>query len=101
VVRPALNRRIQSLAAWSAYVRWCAAKGIDAVSHARFGRLARWRKERIGGTAWYLDCELAEGYTDLPHTRESKVPPKACHLAIHRPRRTREVPAPSEQRLNS
>ena len=28
-------------------------------------RLARWRKDRIGGTVWYLDGELAEGYADL------------------------------------
>jgi hypothetical protein len=48
VERPA-HRRVQSLAVWSAYARWCAARGIDAVSHARFGRLARWRKDRIGG----------------------------------------------------
>ena len=28
------------------------------------GRQARWRKDRIGGTVWYLDCGLAEGYAD-------------------------------------
>jgi hypothetical protein len=65
VVRPALNRRVRSLAAWSAYSQWCADRSLVAVSHARFGRLARWRKDRIGGTVWYLDCELAEGYADL------------------------------------
>jgi hypothetical protein len=30
-----------------------------------FGRLARWRKDRVGGTVWYLDAELAEGYVGL------------------------------------
>jgi hypothetical protein len=35
------------------------------VSHAMLGRLARWRKDRIGGRVWYLDCELAEGYAEL------------------------------------
>jgi len=33
-----------------------------AISHAMFGRLARRQKGRVGGTVWYLDCELAEGY---------------------------------------
>jgi hypothetical protein len=50
VIRPALGRRVQSLAVWSAYLRWCSVRGIDAVSHAGFGRLARWRKDRIGGS---------------------------------------------------
>ena len=68
VVRPALNRRVQSLAVWSAYAQWCADRGLDAVSHARFGRLARWRKDRIRGAVWYLDCELAEGYAGLAVT---------------------------------
>jgi hypothetical protein len=74
VARPALNRRVRSLAAWSAYSQWCADRGIEAVSHARFGRLARWRKDRIGGTVWYLDCELAEGYGDLAHLAPAPEP---------------------------
>ena len=41
-----------------------------------FGRLARWRKERIGGTVWYLDCELAEGYAELAPAREPKALPR-------------------------
>ena len=42
---------------------WCADRSIDvAVSHAMFGRLARWQKGRIGGAVRYLDCELSEGY---------------------------------------
>ena len=45
---------------------------MTAVSHAMFGRLARWRKDRIGGTVWYLDCELAEGYADSEPVREPK-----------------------------
>ena len=48
---------------------------MTTVSHARFGRLARWRKDRIGGTVWYLDCELAEGYADRTSDRMSE--PKA------------------------
>jgi len=78
VVRPLLNARVRSLAMWKAYVRWCAVRNLDAVSHAMFGRLARWRKDRIGGAVWYLDCELAEGYADLaPHrAREPKAFPR-------------------------
>jgi hypothetical protein len=63
VVRPALNRRVRSLVMWEAFRMWRADRSIDvAVSHAMFGRLARWQKGRIGGAVWYLDCELAEGY---------------------------------------
>ena len=63
VVRPVLNRRVRSLVMWEAFQQWCADRSIDiAVSHAMFGRLARWQKGRIGGAVWYLDCELAEGY---------------------------------------
>ena len=56
VVRPRLNGRVQSIAVWSAYKAWCAQCGYGAVSHAMFGRLARWRKDRVGGTVWYLDA---------------------------------------------
>ena len=75
-MRPRLNRRVQSLAVWSAYLQWCADRGLEPVSHAMFGRLARWRKDRIGGTVWYLDCELAEGYAGLAPRREPKAPPQ-------------------------
>jgi hypothetical protein len=65
-VRPRLNGRVQSVAVWSAYQAWCEQqRGYAAVSHAMFGRLARWRKHRAGGTVWYLDAELAEGYVGL------------------------------------
>ena len=76
VVRPSINRRVQSLAVWSAYAQWCADRGLDPMSHAMFGRLARWRKDRIGGTVWYLDCELAEGYAELAPLREPKALPR-------------------------
>jgi hypothetical protein len=72
VVPPALGRRVQSPAVWSAYVRWCSDRGIDAVSHARFGRLARWRKDRVGGVVGYLDCELAEDHVGLGSSRSPK-----------------------------
>ena len=74
VVRPRLNGRVQSVAVWSAYKQWCADRGRQRVSHAMFGRLARWRKDRIGGTVWYLDCELAEGYADLAPARPKALP---------------------------
>ena len=58
------------------HMQWCADRGLGTVSHAMFGRLARWRKERIGGTVWYLDCELAEGYADLAPVQEPKALPR-------------------------
>jgi hypothetical protein len=64
-VRPAIGRRTQSLTVWSDYKAWCGDRGIASVPHAKFGKLTRWRKERIGRTVWYLDAELAEGYAGL------------------------------------
>jgi hypothetical protein len=49
VMRPLLNRRIRSLAMWEAYVQWCTDRKLEAVSHAMFGRLVRWPKDRIDG----------------------------------------------------
>ena len=65
VMRPSLNQRVRSIDGWSAYVQWCNHCGIEAVSHAMFGRLSQWRKDRIGGSVWYLDAELTDGYGDL------------------------------------
>jgi hypothetical protein len=81
VVRPRLNRRAQSLAVWSAYGQWCADRGLDPVSHAMFGRLARWRKDRISGVVWYLDCELAEGYAGLSSPPKPKALPRPGIMA--------------------
>jgi hypothetical protein len=64
-VCPRLNGRIQSGAMWAAYRQWCADSRRGHVSHARFGRLARWRKQRVGGIVWYVDCELTEGYAGV------------------------------------
>jgi hypothetical protein len=72
-VRPRPNGRVQSEVMWVAYKQWCADRRRRHVSHAMFGRLARWRKDRVGGTVWYLDCELAEGYVG----RASVCVPKA------------------------
>jgi hypothetical protein len=65
VMLPRFNGRVQSMAVGTAYKAWCWHRGHGAVSRAMFGRLARWRKDRVGGTVWYLDCELAEGYLGL------------------------------------
>ena len=34
-------------------------------SHAKFGRLSRWRKDRVSRNVWYVDAELAEAYVGL------------------------------------
>jgi len=81
VVRPRLNDRVQSEMVWTAYKQWCADRGRGHVSHAMFGRLARWRKDRIGGIVWYLDCELAEGYTELPPATKPKALPRLGIMA--------------------
>ena len=74
-VRPRPNGRVQSGVMWAAYKRWCADRGRGHVSHAMFGRLARWRKDRVGGAVWYLDCELAEAYVGLAPVCEPKALP--------------------------
>ena len=81
VVRPRLNGRVQSMAVWSAYQAWCEQRGYSAVSHAMFGRLARWRKDRVGGTVWYLDAELAEGYVGLAPVSAPKALPAPGAIA--------------------
>jgi hypothetical protein len=64
-----------------AFQLWCADCNIDfAISHAMFGRLARWQEGRIGGAVWYLDCELAEGYGARESASASRPHcPKATH----------------------
>jgi hypothetical protein len=57
----------------AAYIQWCPHRELEACSHAMFGRLARWRKDRIGGAVWYLDCELAEGYAQLSAPPDSRI----------------------------
>ena len=75
---------LPALVARSKRPRLVRASGLPISSGARtattmrsrmpmFGRLARWRNDRIGGTEWYLDCELAEGYADLAPARKPKV----------------------------
>jgi hypothetical protein len=81
VMRPRLNGRVQSMAVWTAYQVWCAQGGYSAVSHAMFGRLARWRKDRVGGTVWYLDAELAEGYVGLAPVSAPKALPEPATIA--------------------
>jgi hypothetical protein len=81
-VRSKRNDRVQSLAVWSAYKDWCIARNIGYVSHAMFGRLARWPKERSGGNVWYLDCELVEGTLALaPATTGVKALPRLGTMA--------------------
>jgi hypothetical protein len=46
-----------------------------------FSHLARWRKDRIGGTGYYLDCEVAEGYTELPLAMKPKALPRLGFMA--------------------
>jgi hypothetical protein len=72
VARPRPGGRVQSGAMWAAYKQWCADRRRGHVSHAMFGRLARWRKDRIGGTVWYRDCELAARYAGLAPTSGTK-----------------------------
>lgn len=81
VVRPRLNSRVQSTAVWSAYKNWAVERGLSYVSHTKFARLARWRKERVGGNVWYLDCELAEGYAELAPATKPKALPRLGVMA--------------------
>ena len=81
VARRRIGPRVQSMTVWSAYKVWCAQRGYSPVSHAMFGRLARWPKHRAGGTVWYLDCELAEGYVGLAPMCAPKALPDPATIA--------------------
>ena len=59
-IRPALGERVTASAMAAAYEQWCVAGGRVPVSSNMFGRLAPWRKDRIGGRIWYLDAFLSE-----------------------------------------
>jgi hypothetical protein len=59
-VRPLLGQRVSGAAMYARYETWCTDRGTEPVSANRFGRLAPWRKERIGGKVWYLDASLAD-----------------------------------------
>jgi hypothetical protein len=55
-VRPKIHSRVQSEAAWKGYKQWCIDRDLPYVSHTKFGKLARWPKER-SGNVWYVGCE--------------------------------------------
>src|SRR5262245_10562874 len=46
-VRSARGRRVQSQTLWSVFKHWCSDRAIDPVSHAKFGKLARWPKDGL------------------------------------------------------
>jgi hypothetical protein len=86
-VRPARGERIQSADLRAAYEKWCGERGRKPLSPTAFGRLASWRKEKIGGLVFYLDCRLAPPYaaqaprlqlvSENPSHRASRLDPMA------------------------
>lgn len=62
VIRPTVGKRASSAAVSAAYEAWCRDRGFEPVSSSMFGRLAPWRKARIGGYVWYLDAVIADAY---------------------------------------
>ena len=56
----------------------CAGLGVEIDQQ---DRLAGRRKDRVGGTVWYLDCELAEGYVGLAPVCAPEALPKPATIA--------------------
>ena len=65
VVRPRFNGRVLSLAIVGLPRYGASNVRYSVVSHAKFGRLSRWRKDRVSRNVWYVDAELAEAYVGL------------------------------------
>jgi hypothetical protein len=79
-VRQKRYGRVQSETVWTAYKRWCIARDMPYVSHAMFGRLARWPKER-SGNVWYVGCELIEQRAKLAQAAKPKALPRLGAMA--------------------
>jgi hypothetical protein len=80
-VRPKRGGRVQSEVVWKAYKQWCIDRDLPYVSHTKFGRLARWPKER-SGNVWYINCELVEERAKLaPATQPKALPPRLGSMA--------------------
>jgi hypothetical protein len=79
-VRPKRYGRVQSEVVWKAYKQWCIDRDIPYVSHTKFGRLARWRKER-SGNVWYINCELVEDRAKLAPAMQPKALPRLGAMA--------------------
>lgn len=63
-VRPALGQRVAAATLLAAYEVWSERRGFDPVNGTMFGRLAQWRRDRIGGRVWYLDAALSDAYAN-------------------------------------
>jgi hypothetical protein len=76
-VKPTLGPRVPASVMTTAYEQWCAGRGLEPVSGNMFGRLAPWRKQRIGGRVWYLDATLVDGFANLAlgETRQRELGP--------------------------
>lgn len=56
---PAPGNRVKHSVVFTAYIRWCYANEIRPMSKQAFGRRSPVAKEKIGGTIYYLECDLA------------------------------------------
>lgn len=62
VVIPCQGGRLTGTQVYLAYAAWCRDHKLEPISPHVFGRDPPWTKERIGGTVWYLDAQLAGAY---------------------------------------
>ena len=68
-VLPADDQRVPSSIVYRAYQAWCHEIGIKPVSQNVFGRDPPWPKDKIGGTVYYMNCQMAAGYDVLSPLR--------------------------------
>lgn len=65
-VMPENGQRVASAIMYRGYQAWCQKIGVESVSAQVFGKDSPWPKEKIGGTIYYLNCQMAAGYDALP-----------------------------------
>lgn len=73
-VFPCPGERIAAAVMYRAYQRFCARLGVEPMSAQVFGRDPIWRREKIGGSVYYLDCKLPADIDVLP------VKPAGAHI---------------------
>jgi hypothetical protein len=61
------GKRLASSALYPSYAGWCAETGVTPMTPQAFGRGGPWKKkEKTGGTVYYLDAAMKDGSSAMP-----------------------------------
>lgn len=58
---PHATERTSAAVVYRAYQGWCSDLGIEPMAPQVFGKGGPWPKQKIGGTVYYLQCQMALG----------------------------------------